>query len=149
MLKKSTARIVLLAFVPMLFLSVNAFASNCFKPGGKAGKIQTSRANCSRTTDEDLVKTIKEKLEADPKISSQMSHINVSVKNKTVKLEGWLNGGVSVAKAVSIATKTKCVRRVISKLKPRGGSSCGPGQQPCGDTCIDKNSECTITPINN
>lgn len=144
MFKKSTARIVLTAFVPMLFLSVNSFASNCFKPG-KAGKIQTSRARCSRTTDAELVNTIKEKLEADAKISSQMTHINVNVKNKTVKLEGWLNGGVSVAKAVSIATKTKCVKRVISKLKTRGGGSCGAGQQPCGDTCIDKNSYCTIS----
>lgn len=148
MFNKSIARIVLLAFVPMLFLSVNVFASNYFKPG-KARKIQTSRTNCSRTTDADLVKTIKEKLEADPKIKSQMTHINVSVKNKTVKLEGWLNGGVSVARAVSIATKTKCVKRVISKLKPRGGGSCGAGQQPCGDTCIDKNSACTITIVIN
>jgi hypothetical protein len=27
----------------------------------------------------------------------------------------------------------------------RGGSSCGPGQKPCGDTCIDRRSSCNIT----
>jgi len=36
------------------------------------------------------------------------------------------------------------VKKVISKLKERGGGSCGPGQKPCGDTCIDRRSECNI-----
>ncbi len=148
MFKKSTARIVLAAFVPMLFLSVNTFASKCFTPE-KVRKTQTSRTNCSRTTDADLVKTIKEKLEADAKIQSQMTHVNVSVKNKTVRLEGWLNGGVLVARAISITKQTKCVRKVTSNLRTRGGGSCGPGQQACGDICIDKKSQCNITIGNN
>jgi hypothetical protein len=77
-----------------------------------------------------------------------MSHVNVSVKNRVVKLEGWLDGAAAVAEAVNIAKKIKCVKRVTSKLKPKGGGSCGAGLKPCGDTCIDKDSTCTIV-INN
>lgn len=104
--------------------------------------VQTT---CATIADADLVKTIKEAFAADPQIKDQMRHLNVSVKNRVVTLEGWLDGNPLIRKAVVMVKKTKCVRRVISKLRPRGGGSCGPGQRPCGDICIDKNSECTIS----
>jgi osmotically-inducible protein OsmY len=143
MLKKSTARIIAMTFLLVLFSSFDALASNGSKKA-KAGKVKTSQTNCSTTTNDDLVKAIKEKFEADTEIKDQMRHLNVSVKNRTVTLEGWLDGKATIAKAITLAKQTKCVKKVVSKLKERGGGSCGPGQQPCGDTCIDKRSACTI-----
>ncbi|MDQ3061500.1 MAG: BON domain-containing protein [Acidobacteriota bacterium] len=130
-----------------LFLSFDALASNDGKKA-KAGKEKTSQTNCSATTDGDILKAVKENLEADSDIKDQMRHLNVSVKNRTVTLEGWLDGKATIAKANTLAKKTKCVKRVSGKLKERGGISCGPGQKPCGDTCIDKGSKCNIVLIN-
>ena len=149
MLKKSVARIITIAFVTTLFLSFNAPAATTTNKSKKAGIVKTvaAQTNCSRTSDADLVKAVKEKLSAEFK--KQMSHVNVSVKNRIVKLEGWLSGKGAVAKAIAIARKTRCVKTVISKLKTSGGGSCGAGLKPCGDTCIDKNSECTISTVDN
>ncbi len=143
MLKKLTARIIAIVFVLTLFLSFETSASNDVRKA-KVGKVKPVQTNCSKTPNADIVKAIQEQLEADSDIKDQMRHINVSVKNRTVTLEGWLDGKAAVTKAVTLAKKTKCVKKVISKLKERGGGSCGPGQQPCGDTCIDRRSECTI-----
>jgi len=143
MLKKSTARIIAIAFVLILFSSFDALAANGDKKT-KARKTNTSQTNCSTTTNADIVKAIQEQLAADSAIKDQMRHVNVSVKKRVVTLEGWLDGKDSVAKAKTLAKGTKCVKKVISKLKERGGGSCGPGQKPCGDTCIDRRSECNI-----
>ena len=99
---------------------------------------------CSKTTDAEIVQAIKQQFEADAEIKDQMRHVNVSVKKRTVTLEGWLDGKASVAKAVAFARKTKCAKKTVSRLRENGGGSCGPGQKPCGDTCIDRRSECTI-----
>ena len=147
MLKKSTARIITVIFALTLFLSVNVSASDKDKKS-KVGKVKISQNDCSKTTDADIVQAIKEQFEADSEIKDQMSHINVSVKKRIVTLEGWLDGKAAVDKAVAMVKKTNCVKKVSSKLKEKGGGSCGPGQKPCGDTCIDKNSACTII-INN
>lgn len=103
-----------------------------------------AQTGCSKTTDAEIVQRIKQQFEADAEIKDQMRHVNISVKKRKVTLEGWLNGKALVAKAVAIARKTKCARSVVSRLKENGGGSCGPGQKPCGDTCIDQRSECTI-----
>ena len=143
MLKKSTVRIIAIAFALILFASFNSFASIGDKKA-KTWKTKTHQTSCSKTKDADIVKAIQEQLAADSAIKDQMRHINVSVKKRTVTLEGWLDGKESVAKAVALAKKTKCVKRVISRLKEKGGGSCGAGLRPCGDTCIDRRSECTI-----
>ena len=143
MLKKITARIIIIMFALTLFLSINVLASNSDNKS-KVRKVKTSQTSCSKTPDDEIVQAIKEKFEADPEIKDQMRHANISVKKRIVTLEGWLDGKLLVDKAVAIAKKTRCVKKVISKLKESGGGSCGPGQQPCGDTCIDKRSECTI-----
>ena len=147
MLKKSTVQALATMFALTLFLSFGALASNNGEKA-KAGKAQTSQTNCSATTDENIVKAVKESFEADPDIKDQMPHLNVSVKKRTVKLEGWLDGKAAIDKAVALAKKTKCVRKVSHKLKEQGGGSCGAGLKPCGDTCIDKGSRCNIVLIN-
>ncbi len=107
-----------------------------------------AQTGCSRMTDAEIVQAIKLQFEADAEIKDQMRHLNISVKKRTVTLEGWLDGKALVAKAKAIAKKTKCVKKVVSRLRETGGGSCGPGQKPCGDTCIDSRSECTIVSDN-
>ena len=136
-------QIVATAFVVMLFLLFEAAVSNNISQT-KAMGITPTQNNCSTTSDADLVKTAKEALAAIPEIKDQMRHLNVSITKRVVKLEGWLDGQALINKAIVTARKTKCVRRVISKLKPHGGGNCGPGQTPCGDTCIERGSSCTI-----
>ena len=103
-----------------------------------------AQTGCSKTTDAEIVQAIKQQFEADAGIKDQMRHVNISVKKRRVTLEGWLDGNALVVKAVALARKTKCVKGVVSRLKTSGGGSCGPGQKPCGDTCISERSECTI-----
>lgn len=141
MLRKSTARFTAIVFALTLFLSFEATASNGnTKPKAK----KTSQTSCATTTNDSIVKAIQDQLAAETDIKDQMRHINVSVKNRTVTLEGWLDGKAAVTKAITLSKKTKCVKKVISKLKERGGGSCGPGLRPCGDTCIDRRSACNI-----
>ncbi len=144
MLKKSITQMMVVMFALTLFVSISASAQNK-NVKSKARNIKTSQTTCSKTTDADLVKAIKEKFEADTEIKDQMQHINISVKKRVVTLEGWLDGKEAVAKAVAIVKKTKCVKKVFSTLKTNGGSvGCGAGQKACGGICIDKSSECTI-----
>ena len=143
MIKNSTVRIIT-AFVAALFLAMSASA-NAPRPIKKSqAKKAAAQSKCSWTSDDDIVKSIKEKFEADAQIKDQMRHVNVSVKKRRVTLEGWLDGRAAVRKAAALARKTPCVKMVTSRLRARGGGSCGPGLRPCGDTCIDRRSQCTI-----
>ncbi|MGI8787602.1 MAG: BON domain-containing protein [Pyrinomonadaceae bacterium] len=144
MLKKSTFRIIAIVFALVLFASFNSFASVGDKKT-KNRKPKIHQTSCSKTKDADIVKAIQEQFAADSDIKDQMRHVNVSVKKRTVTLEGWLDGKEQVMKAVALSKKTKCVKSVVSKLKEQGGGSCGPGQKPCGDTCIDRRSVCDIS----
>lgn len=128
-MKKSTVRMVIATVFVVLFWSAG---------------VAVGQTSCSKTSDAEIVQAIKQQFEADAEIKDQMRHLNVSVKKRTVTLEGWLNGAALVAKAVGIARKTKCAKKTVSLLKETGGGSCGPGQKPCGDTCIDQRSICTI-----
>ena len=92
----------------------------------------------------EIVQAIKLQFEADAEIKAQMRHVNISVKKRTVTLEGWLDDTSLIAKAKTIVKKTKCVKKVFSRLKENGGGSCGPGMKPCGETCIAEKSDCTI-----
>lgn len=143
MFKKSISRIILMLFALTLILSISAAAANKDKTS-KTRKAKTSQTNCSKTIDADIVKAIKEQFEANAEIKEQMSHINISVKGRVVTLEGWLDGKESVANAIAITKKIKCVKKVFSRLKEKGGGSCGPGQKACGDICIDKRSVCNL-----
>ncbi len=109
-----------------------------------AGEAQ-AQTSCAKTTDAQIVEAIKQQFEADAEIKDQMRHLNVSVKKRAVTLEGWLGSKALIDKAVAIVRKTKCVIKTVSRLKERGGGSCGPGQKPCGDICISEKSACTIS----
>ena len=129
-MKKSTVKMMIAtAFVVLFWSAGAAFA----------------QTGCSKTTNANIVAAIKAQFEADPEIKAQMRHINVSVKKRVVRLEGWLDGKASIDKAVALAKTAKCIKKVINLLKENGGGSCGAGQRVCGDTCIDRRSECTIS----
>jgi len=128
-MKKSTVQMMIMTAFVGLFLSAGA---------------TLAQTGCSKTNDAEIVQRIKQKFEADAEIKDQMRHVNISVKKRRVTLEGWLDGKALVAKAATITRKTKCARSVVSRLKTNGGGSCGPGLKPCGDTCIDRRSSCTI-----
>jgi osmotically-inducible protein OsmY len=144
MLKNLAPRIVATAFALALLLSFNASAAN--EVNKEEGEETTgAQKSCSKITNQELTKTIKERLADNADIKASMNHLNVSVKNRVVKLEGWLDEEL-IPKAVAIVNGTPCVKKkAINKLKTRGGGSCGPGQKPCGDICIDKDSTCTIS----
>lgn len=139
--KKSLIKILIIALA--LMLSLEALVSDTIISAAQKRNAKPPNP-CAQTSDEEIVKAIKEKLAADPKIKDQMRHLNVSSKNRIVKLEGWLDDKQLISQAILAAQRTPCVKKVVSKLKNRGGGSCGPGQKPCGDICIDRDSACTI-----
>ena len=75
------------------------------------------QTGCSKTTNANIVAAIKAKFEADPEIKEQMRHVNISVKKRIVRLEGWLDGKVLMDKAVALAKSANCVKKVINLLK--------------------------------
>lgn len=128
-MKKSTVRMAIMTAFIGLFLSAGA---------------ANAQTGCSKTTKAQLVQAIKQQFEADAEIKEQMRHLNISIKKRRVTLEGWLNDEMLIKRAVAVARKTKCARSVVSRLKTTGSGSCGAGLKPCGDTCINERSECTI-----
>ena len=128
-MKKSTVKIMIATAFVVLFWSAGA---------------TFAQTGCSKTTNANIVAAIKAQFEADPEIKEQMRHVNISVKKRIVRLEGWLDGKVLTDKAVALAKSASCVKKVINLLKESGGGSCGAGQRPCGDSCIDRRSECMI-----
>ena len=141
MLRKSVTLVFTIVVVALFLLSFSSLAANGLRKETKP-IAATPKPDCSKTSNADIVKAIKEHLQADPDLAPEMSHLNVSVKKKTVKLEGWLSDKTLIAKAVAIARKSHCVKKVIDKLKEQGGTVCGPGQRPCNGFCIDKSSAC-------
>ena len=108
---------------------------------------EKAQNKCANTTDAEIVAALNEKIKADKRFDDQWKHINVSSKNRVVTLRGWAKGQAQVDDLIKFARATKCVKRVISKLKPRRTLGCPPGLKPCGDTCIGKDEECN--PIGN
>ncbi len=96
---------------------------------------------CATVTKEDLVKEIYEKIMV--KYSGQKSHINVSVKDNIVYLDGWASPKGVKKEIEKIAKKTKCVKKVMNGLG-NGPGGCTRQQQRCGDACIPGDRECTL-----
>jgi osmotically-inducible protein OsmY len=100
---------------------------------------------CTATTDAQLVAAIQEKIKADHRFDDQWRHINVSLRNRIVTLRGWAMGSQQVRDLIRLARTTRCVRRVVNKLRPfRSNLGCMPGQKRCGDLCIDMSETCNL-----
>lgn len=140
MSKKSIAKLTAIVFSVSLLFSIYASANHSVK---KSPATPPPVTDCSQTTDADIVKTLYDKIKADSDLSSQLSHINFSVTNKAVIIEGWVAGKDRKKAIENLTKKTECVKKVKNKLATSLTTGCGPGQKPCGDICIDKASTCT------
>lgn len=127
MQKNSIFKTMLLAFA---FLFAFSFAAHAQK------------TDCSKTTDEQIVQSIYEKIEA--KYADQTNHINVRIKDGTVTLEGWTTNKKARKEIEKFARKTACVKKVVNNLTLGVSGGCAAGTKPCGDICIPTNEVCNI-----
>ena len=106
--------------------------------------IETSaqKTDCSKTTDEEIVKSVYANLEA--KYSSQIIHINVVAKDGVVTLQGWATTKKARKEIDKIAKKTSCVKKTINQLTLEVPSGCASGYKKCGDACIPSGDTCNI-----
>ena len=127
MTNKSMVKMAFLAFSLMLTFSFGTYAQ---------------KTDCSKTTDTETVDTIYNKIKV--KYETQMSHINVTINDGVVTLEGWTTTKGVKKEIEKFARKTSCVKSVVSNLTIGVGGGCGPGQKPCGDICIPSAQVCNI-----
>ena len=99
---------------------------------------------CGSTTDAEIVAAVQEKIKADKRFDDQWRHINVSSRNRVVTLQGWVKGRAQVNALFKYARTTRCVRRVLNRLRPYRTVGCMAGQKRCGDICIDRNQNCNL-----
>ncbi len=135
-----TKRIIILLSLASLLL-VGAFAAQSDK---KPAKPASPKVNCSKTTDADIVKTIQDKIKADPKFQDQLKQINISSTNGKVTLEGWVKGQAAKIIVGKYAKSAQCVKGVTNNLGTRLKVGCGRGEKLCGDICVGQKSECNI-----
>ncbi len=128
MTKKSIMKIALAVFSLILMGNIGTYAQ---------------KTDCSKVTDADTVKAIYDKIRV--KYPGQMERVNVRIKDGVVTLEGWTTTKGMRKDIEKYAKKTKCVKKVVSKLTIGIPGGCGPGQKRCGDICIDEAEDCNIT----
>ncbi len=109
--------------------------------------IYAQKTDCSKTTDAEIVKAIYDKIKV--KYANQIIHVNVRIKDGVVTLEGWATTKGVRKEIEKYAKKTGCVKKVVNKLTLAVTGGCNPGQQRCGDICIDKNEICNIVVVEN
>jgi hypothetical protein len=139
MSKKSTAKLLLVAFAATSFLLINALA----KPVVKTPPAP-QKPDCAKTADADLVKPLYDKIRADKDLSGFIRQINFSVKDRVVTIEGWVPGKNRRKAVKKLVEKTACVKKVRNWLLEQAPTGCPPGQKPCGEICIDEKSDCTV-----
>jgi osmotically-inducible protein OsmY len=127
MKNKSVIKILLIAFGLILAFNFGTLAQ---------------KTDCSKTTDEEIVKAIYEKIKV--KYADQIKHINVRSKDGVVTIEGWVTTEKIKKDIGKIAKKVKCVKQVINELTIGKGGGCGPGMKQCGDICIPEKETCNI-----
>ncbi|GEM_PF-1480915 len=157
MSNKSVLAKSLMVLLPTLFLLAGAIAPLDAHIGNSTISSSVNSQNpcpASDATDEKIVKAIQGKIVADARFNEQRRHINVSVKDRIVRLEGWVKGKAQVTSLVGLARNTKCVKSVMTTLPQRNGpptillksskqsGQCGTGQQECCGICILKTSRC-------
>ncbi len=107
-----------------------------------AFNLSASAQDCSKTTDDQIVDAIQAKMKT--KYADEMKHINVSVENGVVTLEGWAAKEKNIDKIGKLVKKIKCVKSVSNNIKQGITNSCGTGQKQCGEICIPSNQTCNI-----
>jgi predicted transposase YbfD/YdcC len=101
---------------------------------------------CAAVTSKDLTKSIYTQIST--KYDGQKSHINVSVTDNIVTLEGWATIKDVKKDVEKIAKKTACVKKVVNLLTIGVSGGCEPRQVQCGDICVRSGSSCAIGLLN-
>ena len=104
--------------------------------------VSAQKTDCSKTTNEDIVKSIQEKVSV--KYADQLTHINFSVENGVVSIEGFTTTKKAKKEIEKLVKKVSCVTKIVSNLKVGAGGGCGTGSKPCGEICIPSNQTCNI-----
>ena len=100
------------------------------------------KVDCSKMTDADIVKSIYDKIAV--KYEAQIIHINVTITDGVVKLDGWATTKNVRKDIKKYAKKMKCVKKVTNNLTIGVGGGCGPGSKTCGGICIPSTDTCNI-----
>ena len=139
MLKRSNRERIVLSLSLLLLFVAGLLASCHRKP------VTPGAQDCAKRTDRHLAKDIKRRVKADRQFDNQRHHVNVSVKDRVVTLEGYVVGTEAVTTLEKYASETACVTKVVNRLTSGGFSGgCGPGQKRCGDICIEQTSTCSL-----
>lgn len=141
MLTYPIAQKMLLSVLLTSLLVIGAFAQGNKKPAKPASP---AKADCSTVTDADIVKSIQDKIKADPTFQDQLKQINVSSDGHVVTLEGHVKGNAAKITVGKYAKSVKCVKRVQNNLSTKLKVGCSAGQKLCGDICISSKSGCNI-----
>jgi hypothetical protein len=107
-----------------------------------AGASAQAKPDCTKVTDNDLVKAVYAKIVT--KYKAQVSHINVRVKDGVVTIEGWVTTKSVKKEIEKWAKKVSCVKKVVNILTIGVGGGCGPGMKACGDICIPEKETCNL-----
>ena len=109
--------------------------------------VFAQRTDCTKTTDAQIVSSVYQSIKV--KYSSEMPHVNVTSTNGVVTIRGYTTTKKAKKEIEKAAKKTACVKSVVSHLTVGSSGGCGPGQKPCGETCIPVEETCTIQgPVN-
>ncbi len=139
MLNRSNPERIVLALALLLLFVAGLLASCTRRPGTPGAQ------DCARVTDRRLAKDFKKRVKADRRFDNQRRHVNVSVKDRVVTLEGYVVGTEAITTLEKYAGETACVTKVVNRLSTGTfGGGCGPGQKRCGDICIDQTSTCSL-----
>jgi hypothetical protein len=159
MSNKSILARSLMVLLPILFLLAGAIAPSGAHIDDSTSSAISSSVNSQNpcppgeATDEKIVKAIQGKIVADSRFNEQRRHINVSSKDRIVRLEGWVKGKAQVQALIKLARNTECVKSIVTSMPQRNGpplillksfktGSCGPGLKECCDSCILSSSRC-------
>jgi osmotically-inducible protein OsmY len=138
MFNQSITQKVILLFSLTTLLLVGALAQGDKKPAKPA------KVDCSTVTDADIVKSIQDKIKADPTFKDQLQQINVSSDGRVVTLDGRVKGNAAKITVGKYAKSASCVKSVVNNLSTKLKVGCGAGQKLCGDICISSKSGCNI-----
>lgn len=144
MFDQSITKKVILSFTLASLLLVGALAQGDTKPVKPAPTAKPARVDCSTVTDADIVKSIQDKIKADPKFKDQLQQINVSSDGRVVTLDGRVKGKAAKVLIGKYAKSVQCVKSVVNNLSPKLTVGCSSGQKLCGDICISAKSGCNI-----
>src|ERR1051325_4035195 len=127
MLNRSNAERTVLGLSLALLFVAGLFASCTSRPRTPGPQ------DCARVSDRRLTRDFKRRVRADRQFNEQRRHINVSIRDRVVTLEGRVSSMDASAALEKYAYELGCVTKVGYRLTTQslvGG--CGPGQKRCG-----------------